>query len=97
MGNPPTGLVAEIKGMSSLLIETLAISANGLIAAIVVILLLLAANYQSFGVSISVLSTVPAVILGRHAHAFGNRCHTQPSILYGYYYVRPAYRWPMRF
>ena len=33
-------------------------------AAIVVILLLLAANYQSFGLSISVLATVPAVILG---------------------------------
>ena len=64
MGKPPTGLVAEIKGMSSLLIETLQSLQNGLMAAIVVILLLLAANYQSFGLSIAVLSTVPAVILG---------------------------------
>ena len=64
MGKPPTGLVTEIKGMSSLLIETLQSLQNGLMAAIVVILLLLAANYQSFGLSISVLSTVPAVILG---------------------------------
>ena len=64
MGKPPTGLVAEIKGMSSLLTETLDSLQSGLIAAIIVILLLLAANYQSFGVSISVLATVPAVLLG---------------------------------
>jgi multidrug efflux pump subunit AcrB len=63
-GTPPIGLVPEIKGMSSLLIETLDSLQSGLIVAIVVILLLLAANYQSFGVAISVLSTVPAVLLG---------------------------------
>jgi multidrug efflux pump subunit AcrB len=64
MGAPPIGLVAEIKGMSSLLTETLDSLQSGLLAAIVVILLLLAANYQSFGLSISVLATVPAVLLG---------------------------------
>ena len=64
LGAPPTGLVAEIKGMSSLLTETLDSLQTGLMAAIVVILLLLAANYQSFGVSLSVLATVPAVLLG---------------------------------
>ncbi len=62
MGKPPEGLVTEVKGMSSLLTETLQSLQNGLIAAIVVILLLLAANYQSFGLAITVLSTVPAVI-----------------------------------
>jgi len=64
LGTPPTGLVPEIKGMSSLLTETLDSLQSGLIAAIIVILLLLAANYQSFGVAISVLATVPAVLLG---------------------------------
>jgi len=64
MGAPPTGLVAEIRGMSSLLTETLSSLQSGLLAAIVIILLLLAANYQSFGLSISVLATVPAVLLG---------------------------------
>ncbi len=63
-GTPPTGLISEIKGMSSLLTETLDSLQSGLLAAIVVILLLLAANYQSFGVAISVLATVPAVLLG---------------------------------
>jgi len=64
MGTPPPGLIAEVKGMSSLLTETLSSLQTGLIAAIIVILLLLAANYQSFGLSVSVLSTVPAVLLG---------------------------------
>jgi multidrug efflux pump subunit AcrB len=64
LGTPPAGLVAQIKGMSSLLTETLDSLQSGLLAAIVVILLLLAANYQSFGVAISVLATVPAVLLG---------------------------------
>ena len=64
LGTPPKGLVAEVKGMSSLLVETLDSLQAGLLVAIVVILLLLAANYQSFGVAIAVLSTVPAVLLG---------------------------------
>jgi multidrug efflux pump subunit AcrB len=64
LGTPPKGLVSEVKGMSSLLVETLSSLQNGLMIAIVVILLLLAANYQSFGVAIAVLSTVPAVLLG---------------------------------
>jgi multidrug efflux pump subunit AcrB len=63
-GVPPTGLVTEIKGMSSLLEETLGSLQTGLLAAILVIFLLLAANYQSFGVALSVLSTIPAVLLG---------------------------------
>ncbi len=64
MGVPPKGLVAEVKGMSSLLSETLDSLQTGLMVAIIVIFLLLAANYQSFGVALSVLSTVPAVLLG---------------------------------
>lgn len=64
MGTPPSGLVAEVKGMSSLLTETLGSLQNGLIAAIIVILLLLTANYQSFGLAVSILSTVPAVLFG---------------------------------
>jgi len=64
MGQLPKGLVPEIKGTSSLLTETLNSLQTGLLVAIVVILLLLAANYQSFGLSLSVLATVPAVLLG---------------------------------
>ena len=64
MGEPPAGLVAEIKGESSLLVDTLDSLQTGLIAAIVVIMLLLAANFQSFGLSLAVLSSIPAVLLG---------------------------------
>ncbi|TWI98213.1 multidrug efflux pump subunit AcrB [Mucilaginibacter frigoritolerans] len=64
LGKPPKGLIAEIGGMSSLLTETLNSLQNGLAFAILVIFLLLAANYQSFKVSLTVLSTIPAVILG---------------------------------
>jgi multidrug efflux pump subunit AcrB len=64
LGTPPKGLIAQIGGMSSLLTETLDSLQNGLAFAILVIFLLLAANYQSFKVSLTVLSTIPAVILG---------------------------------
>ncbi len=64
MDTPPKGLVVEVKGLSALLTETLSSLQGGLLAAILVILLLLAANYQSFGLSITVLATVPAVLMG---------------------------------
>lgn len=64
MGVPPKGTTVEMRGMSSLLNETLGSLQSGLLVAIIVILLLLAANYQSFPVALSVLSTVPMVLLG---------------------------------
>jgi multidrug efflux pump subunit AcrB len=64
VGAPPKGLLAQIGGMSSLLTDTLSSLQNGLMFAVLVIFLLLAANYQSFKVSLTVLSTIPAVILG---------------------------------
>jgi multidrug efflux pump subunit AcrB len=64
LGTPPKGLIANLQGMSSLLTETLTSLQNGLGFAILVIFLLLAANYQSFKLSLTVLCTIPAVILG---------------------------------
>jgi len=64
MGPPPKGLLVGLQGMSNLLIDTLSSLQNGLLFAILVIFLLLAANYQSLKVALSVLSTIPAVILG---------------------------------
>lgn len=64
MGETPKGLVTQIKGISSLLTETLDSLQVGLGIAILVIFLLLAANYQSFKLSLVVLSTIPAVIVG---------------------------------
>jgi len=64
LGELPKGLKMQVRGMSSLLLETFSSLQNGLLVAIIVILLLLAANYQSFKLSLIVLSTTPAVLLG---------------------------------
>ena len=64
VGTPPKGMITEVKGMSGLLEETFSSLQGGLLFAILVIFLLLAANYQSVKLSLVVLSTVPAVIAG---------------------------------
>ena len=64
MGEPPKGVKVEINGTSSLLTETLGSLQIGLAFAVLVILLLLTANYESPTVALTVVSTIPAVILG---------------------------------
>ena len=64
LGELPRGLTVETIGLSKVLTETLDSLQSGLLVAIVVIFLMLAANFQSFKVSLVVLVTVPAVILG---------------------------------
>ena len=63
-GNPPRGMVIEFKGQVKLLNETLSSLQGGLGIAIVIIFLLLAANFQSFKLSVAILSSVPAVLAG---------------------------------
>jgi len=64
LGELPRGLTVETKGLSEVLTETLSSLQAGLLVAIVVIFLMLAANFQSFRVSLVILSAIPAVILG---------------------------------
>lgn len=64
MGELPRGLTIEPIGMGQVLTETLDSLQSGLVVAILVIFLMLAANFQSFRVSLAVLTTVPAVLLG---------------------------------
>ena len=64
LGEIPRGLVIEPIGLSQTLTETLASLQTGLLVAIIVIFLMLAANFQSFRVSAIILATVPAVIVG---------------------------------
>jgi multidrug efflux pump subunit AcrB len=64
LGELPRGLTIETIGLSQVLTETLDSLQSGLLVAIVVIFLMLAANFQSFKVSLVVLTTAPAVILG---------------------------------
>lgn len=63
-GTPPAGMVLEVRGLVKLLEQTLNSLQSGLLLAIVVIFLLLAANYQSFKVAFVVLVTIPAVLAG---------------------------------
>lgn len=64
LGELPRGLNIELIGLSNTLTDTMSSLESGLLVAIVVIFLMLAANFQSFKVSGVVLATVPAVILG---------------------------------
>ena len=64
LGTAPRGLSIELIGLSQTLKETLASLQSGLVVAIIVIFLMLAANFQSFRVSAIILTTVPAVIVG---------------------------------
>ncbi len=63
-GEPPKGSSVELRGLAQLLDETLSSLQFGLGLAIVVIFLLLAANYQSFKVAGVVLVSIPAVLAG---------------------------------
>ncbi|OQP40730.1 acriflavin resistance protein [Niastella yeongjuensis] len=64
LGELPRGLTVQQIGLNQTLKDTLSSLQNGLAVAIVVIFLMLAANFQSFRVSAIILSTVPAVIIG---------------------------------
>ena len=64
LGPLPRGLFVETRGLSPVLTDTLNSLQAGLLVAIVVIFLMLAANFQSFQVSLVVLCTAPAVLLG---------------------------------
>jgi multidrug efflux pump subunit AcrB len=64
VGELPRGLIVQPVGMIKVLDETLGSLQSGLLVAIVVIFLMLSANFQSFKVSFVILTTVPAVVLG---------------------------------
>jgi multidrug efflux pump subunit AcrB len=63
-GDPPRGVSATMRGQVNALNEIFGELSIGLGAAIVVILLLLTANYQSFKLAMVVISTTPAVLCG---------------------------------
>jgi multidrug efflux pump subunit AcrB len=64
LGELPRGLTIETRGLTQVLTETLNSLQDGLLTAIIVIFLMLSANFQSFKVSLVVLCTVPAVLAG---------------------------------
>jgi len=63
-GEPPRGVSVALRGQATPMRETLATLRVGLALSIVVIFLLLVANFQSAWNAIMVLSTIPAVLVG---------------------------------
>lgn len=64
LGELPKGVNIEVAGMAPVLDDTLDSLASGLLIAIVVIFLMLSATFQSFTVSLVILTTVPFVMVG---------------------------------
>ena len=67
LGKLPRGLTIQTRGISTTLTDTLNSLGLGLIVAVLVIYLMLTANFQSFKLAFVVLFTVPAVLAGSMA------------------------------
>jgi multidrug efflux pump subunit AcrB len=63
-GAPPRGVATQVRGQISTMRQIFSNLTIGLAVAILVILLLLAANFQSLRLSLIVVCTAPAVLLG---------------------------------
>jgi len=63
-GAPPRGVTVQVRGQISAMNQIFGNLFVGLVIAVVVILLLLAANFESVHLSLIVLSTTPAVLAG---------------------------------
>jgi multidrug efflux pump subunit AcrB len=63
-GEPPRGTTVAVRGQIAAMEETFNNITAGLIVAVVVIFLLLAANFQSLRLALVVVSTVPAALAG---------------------------------
>src|SRR5262249_34284073 len=63
-GTPPRGATVAVRGQIAPMRETLRNIAAGLIVSVVVIFLLLAANFQSLRLALVVISAVPAALTG---------------------------------
>jgi multidrug efflux pump subunit AcrB len=63
-GDPPKGLSVKLRGELPPLEQTLKSLRTGLLLAVVVILLLLTANFQSMRVALAIVLTIPGVLCG---------------------------------
>ena len=63
-GTPPRGAAVAVRGQIGAMRETFTNITAGLAVAVIVIFLLLAANFQSLRLAFVVVSTVPAVLMG---------------------------------
>jgi len=63
-GEPPRGVTVKLRGQIPPLIQTISGLRIGLLLAVLVIFLILAANFQSLRLALGIILTVPAVLCG---------------------------------
>jgi multidrug efflux pump subunit AcrB len=63
-GQPPRGVTVKMRGEIPALEQTLSGLRTGLLLAVLVILLLLTANFQSFKLALAIVLTIPAALAG---------------------------------
>jgi multidrug efflux pump subunit AcrB len=63
-GKPPRGVTVAMRGEIPALEQTISVLRTGLLLAVVVIFLLLAANFQSLRLASAIVLTIPAVLCG---------------------------------
>jgi multidrug efflux pump subunit AcrB len=64
MGKLPEGMKIQQQGQAEIFMQTFQELQNGILIAIVVIFLMLAVNFQSFRISLVILSIIPGIIAG---------------------------------
>ena len=82
-GEPPARVNVTVRGQVQPMAEMFGGLRLGLLMAVGVIFLLLAANFQSFRLSLAVVLTIPAVIAGVVLMLVAHPHHAQHSILHG--------------
>ena len=64
LGQLPAGVKLNLRGQADLLTQTMSELQSGLLIAIIVIFMMLAISFQSFRLSLIILSVIPAVVTG---------------------------------
>ncbi len=82
-GNPPKGVSVELHGEIPPLEQTLSGLRTGVFLAVLVIFLLLTANFQSVRLALSIVLTNPAVLCGALLMLFATGNHAEHSIVHG--------------
>ena len=93
-GEPPKGVMVDVRGQIAPMREILSGLSIGLVAAVLAILLLLTASFQSVGLALVVISTLPAVLCGVAAGAGLDRHDDQHPVLPGRHHGARAWPWP---
>ena len=82
-GTPPRGAAVAVRGQIGAMRETFTNITAGLVVAVVVIFLLLAANFQSLRLAFVVVSTVPAVLMGVVVDAGDHAHDAERAVVHG--------------